>query len=70
MVRRGSAYYGGITPLDGHYVSRVEDGEPKQRLIDGANEVPFLITARELRDRKRERRKNHSAARPYPRCAC
>ena len=54
MVRRGSAYYGGITPLDGHYVSRVEDREPKQQLIDGANEVPFLITSRELRDRKTE----------------
>jgi hypothetical protein len=59
MARRVDNYYDGITPLDGRYVSRTEDTDhPKQQddLINAANEVPFLITASELRDRKIKRR--------------
>jgi hypothetical protein len=56
--------YGGPAPLDGRNVSPSEDtDDPKRRIevISAANEVPFLITARELRDRKVKRRRKHSA---------
>jgi hypothetical protein len=51
------------TPLA---VSRSEDTDPKQQgdRNSSANEVPFLITASELRDRKIKRRKKHNAPRP------
>jgi hypothetical protein len=59
----------GITPLDFRDVSRSEDTDhPKRQadLIKAANEVPFLITASELRDRKNKRRQKHNANRPSP----
>jgi hypothetical protein len=46
---------GGVTPLDARYVSRSED-TARQDPINPANEVPFLVTASELRDRKIKRR--------------
>ena len=66
MARRVGNYYGRITPLDGRYVSRSEDTDPKQQvdLINAANEVPFLITASELRGRKIKRRRKQNAPRP------
>ena len=66
MARRVGSYYGDITPLDSRYVSRSEDTDPKQQddLINAANEVPFLITASELHDRKIKRRRKHIAPRP------
>ena len=56
MARRVDNYYCGITPLDGRY-------HPKQQsdLINAANEVPFLITASGLHDRKIKRRRKHNA---------
>jgi hypothetical protein len=55
----GIAYYGGIVPLDLRDVSLSKDTDPKQQadLHNAANEVPFLVTASELRDRKIKRRK-------------
>ena len=66
MTRRVDNYYCGITPLDGRYVLRSEDTDRKQQvdLINAANEVPFLITASELHDRKIKRRRKHIAPRP------
>ena len=63
LARRVGNYRVGITPLDGRYVSRSEDTDPKQQvgLINASNEVPFLITASELRDRKIKRRRKHYA---------
>jgi hypothetical protein len=64
MARRVDNYYCGITPLDGRYVLRSEDTDhPKQQsdLINAANEVPFLITASGLHDRKIKRRRKHNA---------
>ena len=63
MARRLGNYYGDITPLDGRDVSRSKDTDPKQPvdLINAANEVPFLITASELLDRKIKRRRKHKA---------
>jgi hypothetical protein len=52
LARRVDNNCGGVTPLD---ASRSEDAEP-QDPINAANEVPFLITASELRDRKIKRR--------------
>jgi hypothetical protein len=54
---------GGVTPSDARYVSRSEDTE-RQDPINAANEVPFLITASELRDRKLKRRQKYNAQRP------
>jgi hypothetical protein len=54
----------GITLLDWRDVSRSEvTDHPKWQvdLIKAANEVPFLITASELRERKKKRRQKHSA---------
>ena len=48
---------GGVTPLDARYVSRSED-TARQAPINPANEVPFLVTASELRDRKIKRRRS------------
>jgi len=44
------------------YVSGSEDTDPKQ-LINAANEVPFLVTESELRDRKIKRRPKENAPR-------
>jgi hypothetical protein len=57
----GIAYYGGIAPLDFRDVSK--DTDPKQQidLNNAANEVPFLVTASELRDRKVKRRRKYNA---------
>jgi hypothetical protein len=52
----------GITPLDLLDVSQSEDADHPNRQVDlikAANEVPFLVTASELRERKIKRRKNH-----------
>jgi hypothetical protein len=62
LARRVGNSYGGITPLDGRYVSRSEDTDPKQHVED----VPFLITASELRDRKIRRRGEALEARSAP----
>jgi hypothetical protein len=61
----GIAYYGGIAPLDFRDVSLSKDTDPKQQidLNNAANEVPFLVTASELRDRKVKRRRKHNAPR-------
>jgi hypothetical protein len=66
LARRVGNYCGSITPLDGRYVSRSEDTDSKQQvdLINAAHEVPFLITASELRDRKIKRRRKHNAQMP------
>jgi hypothetical protein len=59
MARRVDSYYCGITPLDGRYVSRSEDTDHHKQqddLINAADEVPFLLPAGELRDRKIKRR--------------
>ena len=56
MARRVNNNCGGVTPLDARYVSRSEDTE-RQDPINAANELPFLITASELRDRKTKRRR-------------
>jgi hypothetical protein len=63
MTRRVDNYYCGITPLDGRYVLRSEDTDhhKQQVLINAAKEVPFLITASELRDRKNKRRQKRGA---------
>ena len=65
MAKRVGNYYGGITPLDFRDVSPSKDTDPKQQvdLINAADEVPFLITASELRDRKIKRRQKHNAQR-------
>jgi hypothetical protein len=52
LARRVNNNCGGVTPLDARYVSRSEDTER----LNPANEVPFLVTASELRDRKIKRR--------------
>jgi hypothetical protein len=61
----GIAYYGGIAPLDLRDVSLSKDTDPKQQidLNNTANEVPFLVTASELRDRKIKRRRKYNAPR-------
>jgi hypothetical protein len=61
----GIAYYREITPLDFRDVSPSKDTDPRQQadLHNAANEVPFLVTASELRDRKSKRRK-YRAQRP------
>ena len=59
MTRRVDNYYCGITPLDGRYVLRSEDTDRKQQV-----DLPFLITASELRDRKNRRRQKRGAERP------
>jgi len=58
--------YCGATPSDGRYVSRSEDTGPKRPidLINAAKEMPFLIPASELRDRKNKRRQKRNAQRP------
>jgi hypothetical protein len=63
MARRVDNYYCGITPLDRRYVLRSEDTDhPKQQddLINAADEVPFLLPAGELRDRKIKRRQKQA----------
>lgn len=63
MARRLGNHYCDITPLDGRDVSRSKDtDDPKQPVdpINAANEVPFLITASELLDRKIKRRRKHT----------
>jgi hypothetical protein len=62
----GIAYYGGIAPLDFRDVSLSKDTDPKQQvdLYNAANEVPFLVTASELRDRQIKRRRKYNAPRP------
>jgi hypothetical protein len=64
----GIAYYGGIAPLDFRDVSLSKDKDtgPKQQvdLNNAANEVPFLVTASELRGRKvKRRRRKYNAPR-------
>jgi hypothetical protein len=56
-------YYGEITPLDFRDVSLSKDTDPKRQidLNSAANEVPFLVTASELRDRKVKRRRGSKA---------
>ena len=63
MARRVDNYYGGIAPSDFRDVSPSKDTDPKQQvdLNNAANEVPFLITASELRDRKMKRRQEQNA---------
>jgi hypothetical protein len=56
----------GITLLDLHDISRSEvTDHPKRQvdLIKAANAVPFLITASELRERKKKRRQKHTTGR-------
>ena len=55
MARPVNNNCGGVTPLDARYISRSEDTE-RQDPFHPANEVPFLVTASELRDRKIKRR--------------
>jgi hypothetical protein len=58
-----------ITPLDVRDVSRSGvTNNPKRQvdLIKAANEVPFLITASELRERKNKRRQKQNANRLNP----
>ena len=55
MARRVNSNCGGVALLDARYVSRSED-TARQDPINPANEVPFLVTASELRDRKIKRR--------------
>jgi hypothetical protein len=68
MARRVGNHYGGITPLDGRNDAlRSKDADhPKQQddPINVKNEVPFLITASELQDRKNKRRRKRNAPRP------
>jgi hypothetical protein len=61
----GIAYYRGIAPLDFRDVSLSKDTDPKQQvdLNNAANEVPFLVTASELRDRKAKRRRKFNVPR-------
>jgi hypothetical protein len=56
----------GITLLDLRDTSRSEVTDHPKRQVDlirAANEVPFLITAGELRERKKKRRQQHNANR-------
>jgi hypothetical protein len=64
MARRVGNHYGGIPPLDGALRSKDAD-HPKQQddPINVKNEVPFLITASELQDRKNKRRRKINAPR-------
>jgi len=55
LTRRVNDNRGGVTPSNARYVSRSEDAE-RQGPINPANEVPFLVTASELRDRRIKRR--------------
>ena len=55
LARRVDNICGDVTPLDARYVSRSED-TARQDSINPANEVPFLVTAGELPDRKIKRR--------------
>jgi hypothetical protein len=66
LARRVDNYFGWIAPLDFRDVSPSKDTDPKQQvdLNNVANEVPFLITETELRDRKMKRRQKHNAPRP------
>jgi hypothetical protein len=61
----GIAYYGEIVPLDFRDVSLSKNTDPKQQLDlnNAANEVPFLVTASELRDRQIKRRRKYNASR-------
>jgi|SRR4030088_328257 hypothetical protein len=59
LARRADNSCGGVGP-DARYVSRSEDTE-RQDPIHAANEVPFLLTASELRDRKIKRRQKYNA---------
>jgi hypothetical protein len=63
LARRVDNNCGGVTPSDARCLSRSEDTE-RQDPINAANEVPFLITASELRDRKLKRRQKYNAQRP------
>jgi hypothetical protein len=65
LARRAGNRYGGIAPLDFRDVSLSKDTDPKQQidLNNAANEVPFLVTASELRDRKVKRRRKYNAPR-------
>lgn len=63
MARRVNNDCGAVGPLDARYVSRSEDPE-RQDPINAANEVPFLLTASELRDRKIKRRQKYNVQRP------
>jgi hypothetical protein len=62
----GIAYYGGIAPLDFRDVSLSKDTDPKQQvdLNNATNEVPFLVTANELRDRQIKQRRKYNDQRP------
>jgi hypothetical protein len=60
----GIAYYGGIGPLDFRDLSKHTDPKQQVDLNNAANEVPFLVTASELRDRKVKRRRKYNAPRP------
>jgi hypothetical protein len=57
LARQVENNRGGVTPLD---ASRSEDTERQER-INAANEVPFLVSASELRDRKIKRRQKKNA---------
>jgi hypothetical protein len=67
MARRGDncyggiAYYGGIAPLDFRDVSLSKDTMQQIDLNTAPNEVLFLVTASELRDRKVKRRRKYNA---------
>ena len=64
MARRKSHDYADFAPIDSHYVKQeiTETSAPQVR--DTLKEVPFLITASELQERKIKRRKRHNAPRP------
>jgi hypothetical protein len=61
----GIAYCGGITTLDFLDVLLSKDTDPKQRvdLNNPTDDVPFLVTASELRDRQIKRRRKYIAQR-------
>jgi hypothetical protein len=62
MARPVGNNHGGITPLDVH--RGADDPEHQVDLINAANEVPFLITASEMQNRKIKRRRKQNAPRP------
>jgi hypothetical protein len=64
MARRVGNHYGHIAPIGAHYVPQSEDTNNSKQQIDLVSvtkEVPFLITAGELQERKNQRRKKHNA---------
>ena len=59
----GIAHYGEIVPLDFRDVLLSKDPKQQVDLNNAANEVPFLVMASELRDRKPKRRRKFNVPR-------